>query len=201
MAENVEWENEAPQLAKLTKSNPFTTPSNYFEELTGRINQSVFISNLVKTNDAGFTTPKDYFNTLEAEISAQVNLEVYKVTDNQGFNVPVGYFEELSKTITTKTLTKKKTIKLWSQPLFKYAVAACLLLVASSSWFGYQQIQHNQLNKIELAKDQTLYDIDESVITEFVLENQTANTANATPVELESYILDNFSTNDLSNNL
>jgi hypothetical protein len=55
MAENMEWENEAPALAKLKKSNPFTVPANYFDELGERINQSVFLSSLKK--EEGFTTP------------------------------------------------------------------------------------------------------------------------------------------------
>ena len=201
MAENMDRENEAPGLTNLTNSNPFTTPSNYFEELTGRINQSVFVSNLVTTENAGFIIPKDYFNKLELEITAQTNLGVQNIEENQGFSIPANYFEELTEKINTRIQPNKKVIKLWHRPIFKYAVAACLLLASGSSWFGYQQYKTNQLNNIELAKEQILYDIDESVITDFVLENQTASSTNATSIEIESYILDNFSTSDLSNNL
>ena len=200
MAEDMEWENEAPQLAKLTKSNPFTIPSNYFEELTERINQSVFVNHMVRKDHAGFTTPKDYFNTLGDKIIAQSNLESFKDKENQGFTTPTDYFEQLQENITKKSLAKK-VIKLWDRPLFKYAIAACLVVVSSSTWFGYQQIQNNQLNKIELVADQALYDIDQSVITEYIMENQQANTSSATTVEMENYIIDNFSTNELSNSL
>ena len=33
MAENMEWENEEPQLAKLKKVNPFKVTNQYFEEI------------------------------------------------------------------------------------------------------------------------------------------------------------------------
>jgi len=202
MAENMEWENEAPQLAKLKKSNPFTVPNQYFEELGERINQSVFISNLEKTENAGFNVPSNYFETLESQIQARVTLEQFK-DETQGFAVPSGYFENLQQNIIAKTTETKvvKTVKLWHQPLFKYAVAACLVIASTTGWFANVHFQNKQLRKTELAKEQILYDIDESVILEYLQESQNVKTANVTDGEMESYILDNFSTNDLSNNL
>lgn len=206
MAENMEWENEAPQLAKLKKSNPFTVPNQYFEELEERINQSVFINTLEKTESAGFSVPSNYFETLESQINSRITLEQFR-DEAQGFSVPDGYFEKLQQNIAAKTTeTKaKKTIKLWHQPIFKYAVAACLVIAATTGWFANVNYEDKQLSKTELAKEQMLYDIDESVILEYVQESQNVKTANVTDGEsvneMESYILDNFSTNDLSNNL
>ncbi|WAC40777.1 hypothetical protein [Pedobacter sp. SL55] len=200
MADNMEWENEAPQLAKLKKSNPFTVPSNYFEGLEERINQSVFISALQKNEDAGFVVPANYFETLENQITSRISLEQLK-TKTQGFSVPEGYFEKLQQNIVTKTTETKKTLKLWHQPLFKYAVAACLVIASTAGWFANEHYQNNQLRKTELAKEQMLYDIDESVIMEYMQEAQNVKTASFTESEMENYILDNFSTNDLSNNL
>lgn len=201
MADNMEWENEAPQLAKLKKSNPFTVPSNYFEGLEERINQSVFISALQKNEDAGFTVPANYFDTLEQQIKSRVSLAQFKDGKQDGFAVPSGYFEKLQANITAQTIGKKKTIKLWHQPLFKYAVAACLVIASTTGWFANEHYQNNQLRKTELAKEQMLYDIDESVIMEYMQEAQNVKTASFTESEMENYILDNFSTNDLSNNL
>ncbi len=208
MAENMDnkpkaslWEeNEAPQLAKLKKSNPFTVPSNYFEELGERINQSVFISSLQKTENTGFNTPPDYFSTLENQINSRIALEQFK-SESEGFAVPNGYFEKLQQNITAKTLGAKQTIKLWHRPLFKYTVAACLIVTAATGWLANQQYQSNKLRNTELAKEQLLYDIDESVIIEYVQEHQNVKTANITDSEMEDYILNNFSTTDLSNNL
>lgn len=201
MAENMEWENEAPQLAKLKKSNPFTVPSNYFEGLEERINQSVFISALQKNEAAGFTVPANYFDTLEQQIKSRVSLEQFKNNSQESFAVPSGYFEKLQANITAQTIGKKKTTKLWHQPLFKYAVAACLVIASTTGWFANEHYQNKELRKTELAKEQMLYDIDESVIMEYMQEAQNAKTASFTESEMENYILDNFSTNDLSNNL
>jgi len=201
MAENMEWENEAPQLAKLKKSNPFTVPENYFGELEERIHQSVFMSSLEKTANAGFTTPPNYFENLSEQIISQAQLSTLVNEQQQGFNVPDGYFDQLQQHISAKTIGAKKTVKLWHQPLFKYAVAACLVVASTTGWFANKQYQSHQLRKTELAKEQLLYDIDESVIIEYVQEAQHVKTANVTDSEMENYILDNFSTTDLSNNL
>ena len=200
MAENMEWENEAPKLAKLEKSNPFTVPSNYFEELEGRINQSVFINSLQQEKHTGFNVPENYFDTLQNQITSRITLAQFK-KETDGFAVPSGYFDELQQNIVNKTTATKKTIKLWHNPLFKYAIAASLVIVSSTGWFANKQYQDKQLRKTELAKEQLLYDIDESVIMEFVQEAQNTKTANVTEGEMESYILDNFSAHDLSNNL
>lgn len=201
MADNMEWENEAPQLAKLKKSNPFTVPSNYFEELGERINQSVFISSLPKSEQTGFNTPANYFETLESQIKSRILLEQFKDGKQEGFDVPKGYFEKLQQNISAQTIDKKKTVKLWHQPLFKYAVAACLVIASTTGWFANEHYQNKQLRNNELAKEQMLYDIDESVIMEYMQEAQNVKSASFTDTEMENYILDNFSTNDLSNNL
>lgn len=201
MAENMEWENEAPQLAKLKKSNPFTVPNQYFEELGERINQSVFISSLEKGETAGFTTPLNYFETSADQITSRIALEQFKDDKQNGFNTPDGYFEKLQQNIVSQTSEKKKTVKLWQQPLFKYAVAASLVVVSTTGWFANESYQNKQLRKTELAREQMLYDIDESVILEYVQEAQHVKTANVSDNEMENYILDNFSTTDLSNNL
>jgi len=201
MAENMEWENEAPQLAKLKKSNPFTVPSNYFEELNERINQSVFISSLERNEQGGFHIPENYFESLENQITSRIALEQFKDGNQEGFAVPNGYFEKLQQNIAAQTTEKKKTVRLWNQPLFKYAVAACLVIASTTGWFANEHYQSKQLRKTELAKEQMLYDIDESVIMEYMQEAQNVKTASFTDTEMENYILDNFSTSDLSNNL
>jgi len=215
MAENMEWENEAPQLAKLKKSNPFTVPENYFDELGERINQCVFINSLQEIESSGFNVPENYFDTLATQITSRVALEQFKNEDSQGFVVPKGYFENLQQNITAKTVSTenvkknvksvKKTVKLWHQPLFKYVVAASLVIVSTTGWFANKQYQNKQLRSAELAREQLLYDIDESLIVEYVQESQNTKTANVADSEnvneMEDYILDNFSTTDLSNNL
>jgi len=201
MAENMEWENEAPQLAKLKKVNPFTISSNYFEELNERIHQSVFIDALKKSEQAGFITPENYFETLQNQITSRISLEKFKDGNHDGFALPYGYFEKLNLNIAAQTTENKKVIKLWHRPLFKYAVAACFVISTITGWFANEHYQNKQLRNSELAKEQMLYDIDESTIMEYMQEAQHVQTASFTDTEMENYILDNFSTSDLSNNL
>lgn len=202
MAENMDWEKDAPQLAGLKKSTPFSVPPQYFEGLTERINQAVFINNIAieKTIDAGFSTPKNYFETLQDQLVSRIALEELK-KEHQGFTVPDHYFETLSKNISAKTINTRKTAKLWHRPIFKYGAAACLAIVATTGWYINSSYQTKKANNIELAKEQLLYDIDENVIIEYINENKNAKTASLSDSEMEDYILDNFSTSDLSNNL
>jgi len=197
----MEWENEAPQLAKLKKANPFTVPSNYFEELNERIHQSLFIDALKKSKQTGFSAPENYFENLESQITTRISLEQFKDGNQEGFAVPSGYFEKLSRNIAAQTTGNKKVIKLWHRPLFKYAAAACLVISTTTGWFANEYYQNKQLRKTELAKEQMLYDIDEGTIMEYMQEAQNVKTVSFTDTEMENYILDNFSTSDLSNNL
>ena len=208
MAENMEngpnkffcEEIEAAQLAKVNRDNPFTVPSNYFEELKERTHHAVFLESLKNEKDCGFTVPENYFNTLENSINAEVGLEEFKDDKNQGFEVPNNYFETLQYQINTKIVKNGKTIKLWRQPFFKSAVAASIIIAATGGWLITDQT-NKQISSNVLTNDQMLYDIDQSVIEEYIHESQNAKTTKATVVELEAYILDNFSTNELSNNL
>ena len=195
------WEeSEAPQSVKANRDNPFTVPSNYFEELRKRTNHAVFLDSLKTEENCGFTVPENYFSTLEGSINTEIGLAEFKDDKNQGFEVPSNYFETLQHKINTKIAKSEQTVRLWHQPFFKYAVAASLVIAATGGWFVTQQT-NKQTSSNVLANDQLLYDIDQSVIEEYVHESQNAKTTKATVVELEAYILDNFSTNELSNNL
>ena len=84
----------------------------------------------------------------------------------------------------------------------KYVSAACFFLIAASGLYVNQQQNLKEIRNTELAQENLLYDIDESVIIEHLQESQTTTSAtNASASELETYILDNFSSSDLSNNL
>ncbi|WP_113639644.1 hypothetical protein [Nubsella zeaxanthinifaciens] len=200
MADNMEWENEAPELAKLEKKNPFTVPAHYFDELSERTQSLIFIESLKREGNSGFEVPANYFKTLEEQINSRLTIEQLTATSESGFKVPDGYFNQLQSNIVAKTKSTK-TVKLWHKPLFKYAVSACLVLASTTGWFANKQYQETKLRNTELAKEQLLYDIDESVILEYVQETQNTKTANVSDSEMENYILDNFSAHELSNSL
>lgn len=203
--ENMEWEREAPHLASLAKHNPYSVPDKYFNELSARINQSVFVDGLMQKENQGFTTPVNYFEELSQQIESKIAIENIKtIAQNDGFKVPTDYFDQLSNAILSKTSAaatpKTKIVRLWHRDLIKYASAACFILLVASGLYVKEQNSAKQLRTAELASEHMLYDIDESLIREHIQESQNVNNA-ATNAEMESYILDHFSSNDLSNNL
>jgi hypothetical protein len=203
--ENMEWEKEAPQLASLSRTMPFSAPDNYFDELQNRINQSIFVDGLMQRENQGFTVPQNYFEDLSNQIESRVAVEQMKsLAKTDGFKTPLNYFETLQADILSKTsgaTQKTKVMRLWGSDFMKYASAACLFLVIGSGLYFTQQSKVTQTASLELAKEQVLYDIDESTILEHIQESQTATTNSVSDTEMENYILDNFSSTDLSNNL
>ncbi|MBC7615985.1 MAG: hypothetical protein H7202_07960 [Pedobacter sp.] len=171
--ENMEWEMEAPTLASLPRINSYRVPDNYFNDLTAQINAAVFLDGLYQKEGTGFTTPSSYFNKLQANI--------------------------LDQTVNIKPAIK--VIRFWHRDLMKYAAAACFILLAASGLYVNEQSKVKEALSSELASEAMLYDIDESVIIEHLKESQTATNTSASQAEIESYILDHYSSNDLSNNL
>jgi len=203
--ENMEWEKEAPQLASLPRTTPYSVPDNYFNELQNRINQSVFVDGLMQKENQGFTVPQNYFEDLGNQIQSRIALEQIKsLVNTDGFKTPDNYFEKLQTNILSKTTEapqKSKTVRLWGSGLIRYASAACFVVVTASVLYFNQQSRIQQTASLELAKEQVLYDIDESTILEHIQESQTATTNTVSDTEMENYILDNFTSTDLSNNL
>ena len=153
----------------------FTTPENYFAELTERINSAVFIEQM-KANvpaDKGYTLPDKYFEKLTSAV--------------------------LAKTIEEQPVQQTKVVKLWHSKLLKYASAACFLLIAGAGlYFNNQQYQPQPKEYVEIAGEQMLYDIDEEVIIEHIEASQSGQTKSSAEDEaLENYILNNYSQNDL----
>lgn len=202
----MEWEMEAPFLAGLPRTTPYRVPDNYFNDLSTRINQSIFIEDLMQKENHGFTVPTNYFEELGQQIESRITLEQFKgLATNDGFKTPANYFDRLQADILSKTVTtaqpKTRVVRLWQTDLMKYASAACFILLAATGLYLNEQHSLKQLRSVEFANEQVLYDIDENVIFEHLQENQTATTNSASETEMENYILDNFSSNDLSNNL
>lgn len=153
--------------------------------------------------ETGFTTPENYFAELTERINAKIFIEQMKATapENNGYMVPEGYFENLTSAILAKTtnenaLPQRKIVRLWHSKLLKYASAACFLLIAGTGL--YFNIQQQPVNYADLTAEQMLYDIDEQVIIEHIEANQATHPkSSAADAELENYILNNYSQNDL----
>lgn len=203
--EHMEWEKEAAFLASLPRTTPYRVPDNYFDHLQLHINQSVFVEGLMQKEDQGFTVPANYFEDLTTQIEDRIALsQLQALTVTDGFKTPEGYFEKLQANILSQTTEvrqpKPKVLKLWQSDFMKYVSAACVIVLTASGLYLNQQNTLKQDRKIELASEQMLYDIDESVIIEHLQEGQTANTS-ASDTEMENYILNHFSSSDLSSNL
>ena len=213
--ENNEWKAEAPYLAGLPKVNPFDIPEQYFNSLSSSISITVYTERLKEQiKETGFTVPENYFGELRELISLQTNsTHILNVVPKQnGYSTPDSYFQKLQANILAKTVEEVKPavqqtrmIKLWHSDLLKYASAACFILVTAFGLYLNQQSFTEESKKTELANEQMLYDIDEQDIIDHVqgndAEEQIPVLNVASQAELETYILNNYSQNDLSSNL
>ncbi len=202
--ENMDWEEEASHLASLPRTTPYCVPDKYFDELANRINQSVFVDGLMQKETQGFSVPQYYFQELSINIEAKIATDTIKnLVDGEGFKTPVNYFDKLNAEILSKTVAKPKTkvFRLWGSDLMRYAAAACFVILAASGLYLNDQNTAKQLRSTEIASEQMLYDIDESVIIEHLQESQNVTTTTASDTEMENYILNHYTSNDLSNEL
>ena len=211
--ENNDWINEAPALAAMGKRNPFSVPDGYFENCDEAIFSAVYFDGLKqKTSDNNFEIPQNYFEDLTERIQTRIALSEMPKAEN-AFGVPENYFDTLQSRIADKIAASEpkreaKIIPLWRRNIVKYASAACFLLMASFSIYFYQNgsvTTVQQAQSAEVANEQLLYDIDESTIIDH-LEAQntasaTAKTTSVSDTEMENYILSNFSSSDLSQEL
>ncbi|WP_316793582.1 hypothetical protein [Pedobacter frigoris] len=206
--ENNDWKKEAPLLASMPLNNPFSVPEGYFEGLGNEISNAVYLEGLkAKVNGSGFNTPENYFDGLNENINAAIFAEKLKAAiPQEGFEVPANYFEQMQSSILAKTVqsTQVKTeptiLRLWHSKLVKYASAACFVIIAGVGTI-YLNSQHADPKSLtaELFTEQMLYDIDEDVIIEHIEATEPKQAqASASDVALESYILNNYSQNEIA---
>ncbi|MBB6236316.1 negative regulator of sigma E activity [Pedobacter sp. AK013] len=211
--ENNDWMNEAPALAAMGKRNPFSVPDGYFENCDEAIFSGVFLNGLKqKTSDNNFEVPQNYFEDLTERIQTRVALSEMPKAE-QAFAVPENYFDTLQNRIADRiaaSAPKKevKVIPLWRRNIVKYTSAACFLLMTSFGIYFYQNSSittAQQVQSPEAINEQLLYDIDESTIIDHLEAQNTTSpntkTTSASDTEMENYILSNFSSSDLSQEL
>lgn len=203
--ENIEWEKEAPTLAGLSRTMPYKVPEQYFDHLQSYIHQAIFVDNLMQKEDQGFSVPQNYFEGLGTQIESRIAADqIHSLVKNSGFKTPPDYFSQLQTKIltqTSNTVQKNKTIRLWQSDFMRYASAACFIMITASVLYFNQQSALTATRNTELANEQMLYNIDESVILEHIQQNTQTSATVASDVEMESYILDHLTSSDLTNNL
>lgn len=203
--EYMEWEKEAPYLASLPRKMPYRVPDQYFSNLPEHINQAVFLANLTKGQiQQGFKVPEGYFEALTTQINSQIAVREFRtLVQEDGFTTPPHYFDQLNDRILSKVSNQSSPVKiwrLWQSEAMKYVSAACFIVMVASGLYLNQQHNAKLMARSELAREQLLYDIDESVIFEHLQESQAVQ-ASVSDTEMENYILDHYSSSELSNNL
>ena len=163
-----------------------------------------------KLDKTGFTTPDRYFDDLSERIHARISMERLKAEVPQdGFSVPEHYFEQLNSVILSRIASyqvkqpQTKIVQLWRSKFLKYASVACFALVASFTFY-LNQIQPSEKKPalVNQSNEQMLFDIDEEAIIEHMETNdQVQTTTSATDTEIENYILNNYSQNEITRNL
>nr|WP_121273922.1 hypothetical protein [Pedobacter schmidteae] len=208
--ENNDWKKEAPLLATLPVSHPFSVPEGYFENLSLQLTDSIYLEKLKNEIPApGFEVPDNYFNDLQQQISSEILANRLKTVAPVGdYAVPAHYFEQLQAKIQSKTIGEQKQqtakiVRLWRSKVVKYASAACFVMLSAIGIYFYEQQHHNnKLAYTEQNADQMLYDIDEQVIIDHIESNDLQQVKpGATDVALENYILTNYTQSDIARNL
>ena len=207
---------EAPFLAKLPRTNPFSTPPGYFEGLQDQINSSRYLDKLKEEAGASaMAVPEGYFEESRTSIFSRIAEEELKTkVQEDGFAVPEGYFADLNSRIlsqvTPETSKKEKgqIFKLWHSKAMKYSTAACIVIISAIGLYvNQQQTSSPAPTSIQAVKasteEQTLFDIDEEAILDQMDTDQTQHIAgtSASESEMEDYILNNYSQIDIASNL
>ncbi|HWZ36066.1 MAG TPA: hypothetical protein VNW51_07905 [Mucilaginibacter sp.] len=101
--ENKEWLNDYDQLKQVSKTNSFTVPESYFNELSDRIKSVVKLDEMKNSiSPNGFSVPENYFENLAANIQSRITVEEMLDVQNTGLTVPENYFDELNSNIQSR---------------------------------------------------------------------------------------------------
>ncbi len=160
-----------------------------------------------KLSGANFTVPESYFNDLSERIKTRLSLEqMVNHSDHHGFKVPDLYFEQVNAQILSRispqvSVAKQvKMVRWWNSDLLKYSTAACFVVVTALGLYLNNHPSVSANTNPDLANEQILFDIDEQAIIDHVQTEDSKTTTSATQKELEDYILNNYSQNDIASN-
>lgn len=115
----------------------FEVPDNYFENLSANIQSRIAVEEALSKGTA-FEVPADYFESLSSQIQSRVFVEETLMAAD-AFTVPEDYFEQLNNRILNQTIKqeavkpKGTVIQMIRSTAFKYATAACFVLVVGAS--------------------------------------------------------------------
>ncbi len=175
---DIDWQKDAPTLAGIGKSIPFTVPSGYFEDLSNNLNARIFIESLHVKENNGFAVPESYFEELTSRIEASVRIENIRTNDvSGGFTIPDAYFDDLSSRISTRVQesTKRETpVRKLFTSWISYAAAACVTAMIATGIY---------LNTNSYNFDEQLAEVPDEEIINYL---QAHSTAGDTPFIIEN---------------
>lgn len=199
---NGNWEKDAPALAAVERTNPFTVPLNYFEDMQDQLQSRMAIAESCKDHeDTSFAVPEGYFDELSDRIMSTIKAESFKEEmSGSGFSVPHNYFANLEERIITKAdglnAAPSKTVRRLVPVWMNYAAAACIAVVTGSVIFFSQQNNtlESKLSKIPENDIVTYLQIysdtgDFPVIVENLEKNVASkNSSDLSDQEIEQYL-------------
>ena len=150
---NTDWLKEAPSLAKISKENPFSVPSAYFETLNENLNSLAILENARFENEKEFKLPENYFNELTDRIEDRIATEtIQHLAAGNGLKIQDSYFDDLADRINNKlgeTNAPGKR-KVMFQSWIRYSAAASLIFVIGISLYfnSSSYVFKQQLSKV-----------------------------------------------------
>jgi len=163
----------------------FTVPENYFEQLSGDIQSRIAVEAILDQDNTGFTVPENYFEELSSNIKSRLLVEQAINSAEDTFTVPQDYFNQLHQNILNKTVNhdtvkrKNAVIRMISSNVFKYATAACFVLMIGGGIFLSQFESPDAIHKRSfLHKELSTVSVDD--IQNYVEQNVDGNDAQHT---------------------
>lgn len=130
-------------ISGLSSRNPYSVPSNYFENFSANILQKIKAENAA--------VPVGYFDAFAHKLMQRIRTEqadetplLESISNENVYTVPDGYFESLEIIIPAKA-APAKVVKLRSR-VMQYAVAACTAgVLAVSALFVFNKNNNEQV--------------------------------------------------------
>lgn len=139
-----DWDATKSFPGATNRETPFSVPEAYFDNLPDQIMSRIMLDEMgFKEQNSGFNVPAAYFDDLSVRIESAVTAETWKdLKTENAFSVPGDYFEKSAKRISQAVAVPLKDGKVRSMylNLFKYASAACVLIVTA---FFFYSNHHN----------------------------------------------------------
>lgn len=148
-----DWLKEAPTLAKISRENPFTVPSAYFESLNENLNTLTKLERVRFENEDEFNLPENYFNQLAGRIEDRIAIDtIQNLAPADGFKVPDSYFSSLTERINSRIDEKQAPAKLKNMfpSWIRYSAAASVVFVIGIFFYfnSSSYVFNQQLSKV-----------------------------------------------------